>query len=647
MSAVGQKSGAEVTGGDPALLTRWIVWFTRTLVILGLFFLVLYLVLRSPASLIISGLMLLLFLPAALYGVRTSRQGRAGPALAAMAFCSWALALLVAARGHTALPASLPLVLLPMIFALPYVSRRALLVIALAALAVAAAASALTIAPPLLASRIDEHTLAIIMVPIIVVSTALAIFGLWYVGSALRSSLQKTESINLRLESSERELERQVETRTAELRKAVSELSDIDAISRAVNVTLELDDVISAMHAALQGVLHFDSLSVLLLDEQRQRLMVDHIAGIDLNTDWHRKILEEGVPATDDNSVFSYALARKQPVLAADIGEAQLGAMSSLDKLLYEVDPVKSLLICPLEFAGESIGVLTLARKHETMSLSPDEVSRIQRYIAPLAVVIRNAHLLKEAEAARADALESSRAKSQFLANMSHELRTPLNAIIGYCELLAEDAEEAGDDQYFDDLEKIRSSGKYLLELIRGVLDLTRIEAGKLELTITEFEVADLMRELAQTAAPFAERQANRLETRLSGDPGTMHSDMGKVRQLLFNLLDNACKFTHDGQIEFEARRDPQDGGDNMIFRVTDNGIGMNPEQQERIFEPFTQADESAARRYGGTGLGLTISREFSEFLGGWIEVSSEEGSGSTFTVTLPARVSRDGDQPR
>jgi signal transduction histidine kinase len=122
---------------------------------------------------------------------------------------------------------------------------------------------------------------------------------------------------------------------------------------------------------------------------------------------------------------------------------------------------------------------------------------------------------------------------------------------------------------------------------------------------------------------------------------------MGKVRQLLFNLLDNACKFTHDGQIEFEARRDPQDGGDNMIFRVTDNGIGMNPEQQERIFEPFTQADESAARRYGGTGLGLTISREFSEFLGGWIEVSSEEGSGSTFTVTLPARVSRDGDQPR
>jgi signal transduction histidine kinase len=188
--------------------------------------------------------------------------------------------------------------------------------------------------------------------------------------------------------------------------------------------------------------------------------------------------------------------------------------MASSDRFLYDVNPVRSLLICPLEFVGKVIGVMILARKSEPMSLSVEEVSRIQRYIAPLAIVIRNARLLEEAELARAEAMESSTAKSQFLANMSHELRTPLNAIIGYSELLAEDAEEAGHEQYLDDLDKILSSGRYLMELIRGVLDLTKIEVGKLEVSVADFDVEGLIHDVAGTSKPLAERSPTNCRSR-------------------------------------------------------------------------------------------------------------------------------------
>jgi hypothetical protein len=183
MTSPAKPADSEVSVGDLSVLRRWLMWFTWTLVSLGLFFLALFVLYRSPASLIISSLMLLIFLPAMLYGNRSAARGLPGRALASISFCCWALALLVSLRGHTALPASLPLSLLPMIFALPYVNRNALLRIAIGALIVSAIGGALTIGPPILESRIDETTLGIIMVPIIVVSAGLAIFGLWYVGS--------------------------------------------------------------------------------------------------------------------------------------------------------------------------------------------------------------------------------------------------------------------------------------------------------------------------------------------------------------------------------------------------------------------------------------------------------------------------------
>ena len=272
------------------------------------------------------------------------------------------------------------------------------------------------------------------------------------------------------------------------------------------------------------------------------------------------------------------------------------------------------------------------------MHLDPEEIDRIQRYVAPLATVIRNARLFDESRGARAEAVHSSQAKSQFLANMSHELRTPLNAIIGYCEMIIEDVEDDGHEQYLDDLQKIHSSGLFLLELIGSVLDLTKIEAGKLEVSLSYFKVDELIDDVISTSLPLMKNNDNKLLVSDHGLLGQMHSDVTKVRQVLLNLLSNSAKFTERGNVQLRASRESRSGIDWLSFSVTDNGIGMSPEQLDQAFEAFTQADESTSRKYGGTGLGLTITREFCELLGGKIKAKSEQGNGSVFTVTLPAQ---------
>jgi len=250
-------------------------------------------------------------------------------------------------------------------------------------------------------------------------------------------------------------------------------------------------------------------------------------------------------------------------------------------------------------------------------------------------------HDVSELLRARQGAEDANSAKSQFLANMSHELRTPLNAIIGYSEMLQEDAEDAGQQAFVPDLERIHSAGKHLLALINDILDLSKIEAGKMELYREDFEVEAMVRDVATTVRPLIEKNSNRLELVFGADLGTMHSDLTRTRQILLNLLSNACKFTENGTITLEVSR-----SDVMEFRVADTGIGMTAEQLERLFEAFSQADITTASKYGGTGLGLAISRRFCQMMGGDIEVASEPGKGSAFTVRLPVSVPQEAEQP-
>ena len=241
-----------------------------------------------------------------------------------------------------------------------------------------------------------------------------------------------------------------------------------------------------------------------------------------------------------------------------------------------------------------------------------------------------------ELQTTRDQALEASRAKSAFLANMSHELRTPLNAILGYSEMLAEDAHDDGLDHYVTDLGKIHGAGRHLLQLINGILDLSKIEAGRMELYVETVQVPHLVEEVVETIQPLASKGGNTLVVHVDRHVGRMKADLTKLRQTLFNLLSNACKFTEDGEVSLRVTATEKDGEPWVTFTVRDTGIGMSPEQTRRLFQEFTQADSSTTRRYGGTGLGLAISKRFARMMGGDIAVESEEGAGSTFTLTVP-----------
>jgi signal transduction histidine kinase/DNA-binding response OmpR family regulator len=249
----------------------------------------------------------------------------------------------------------------------------------------------------------------------------------------------------------------------------------------------------------------------------------------------------------------------------------------------------------------------------------------------------RDAELTVSKEAAE----QANRTKSAFLANMSHELRTPLNAIIGYSEMLQEEAADTGNDDAVPDLKKIHGAGKHLLALINDILDLSKIEAGKMELFLETFEVRHLVDEVRSTIHPLIEKNGNVLEVDCPTDVGAMHADVTRVRQVMFNLLSNASKFTEKGTVGLEVRREETDDGSWLVFTVSDTGIGMTPEQLGKLFQAFSQADASTSRKYGGTGLGLVISRRFAQMMGGDVTVASVYGKGSVFTVRLPTQVAR------
>jgi signal transduction histidine kinase len=294
----------------------------------------------------------------------------------------------------------------------------------------------------------------------------------------------------------------------------------------------------------------------------------------------------------------------------------------------------RTLLGVPMLREGVPIGVLSLGRT-EMRPFTDKQIELVSTFADQAAIAIENVRLFEEIQDKSRQLAEASEHKSQFLASMSHELRTPLNAIIGLTEMLVSNAPRFGTDKAQEPLRRVNAAGTHLLGLINEVLDLSKIEAGKLELNPERVDLARLIDEVIGTAGQLAEKNQNRLIVEAQEHLGALNADSMRLKQILLNLLSNACKFTKEGEVALRVRK-VADGRDWVELAVADTGIGLTAEQQAKLFQEFTQADSLTARRYGGTGLGLALSRKLARMMGGDVTVMSEPGKGSVFTVRLP-----------
>ncbi len=334
--------------------------------------------------------------------------------------------------------------------------------------------------------------------------------------------------------------------------------------------------------------------------------------------------------------------SRLQSLISDPIRELAYTARTISDKKDFSLRAIKR--------SGDEVGVLIdafntmvsdIQVRDEQLRISNEQLEESNRTLERKVQerTTELAQAMKEAENAREAAVLASQTKSSFLANMSHELRTPMNAIIGYSEMLMEEAQDLGEESFSTDLKRIHSAGKHLLGLINDVLDISKIESGKVELYLETFDVTQMVQEVASTIQPLLEKNTNTLKLECPGTIGTIYADGTKIRQSLFNLLSNACKFTDRGTITLNVAKETVEGKGWVSFRVSDTGIGLTPEQIGRLFQAFTQADAGTTKKYGGTGLGLVITRRFCQMMGGDATVESEYGKGSTFILRIPCEV--------
>jgi len=420
----------------------------------------------------------------------------------------------------------------------------------------------------------------------------------------------------------------EVQERTRELARSVEELHALSEVSHAVNSTLDLETVLNTIVTKAVQLSATDAGSIYVFSNLRQKFRLRATYG--MSGELIEAIGKQKIGPGE--AYIGTATQRREAVQVADLSSEP---PSPIRDLILRAG-YRALLVVPLLRPDRIIGALVV-RRREPGLFPKSTTDLLQTFAAQSVLAIQNARLFREIEEKSRALAIASQHKSQFLANMSHELRTPLNAIIGLAEMLREEAEGPEFAGIVEPLERIHRAGKHLLQLINDVLDLSKIEAGRVELHDEAFDMAGLARELMITTQPLAEKNRNRLALECATGMRAIRGDAMRVRQVLLNLLSNACKFTEDGTVLLTLAPSQEGGVDGVSIRVADTGIGMTDEQVAKIFSEFTQADPSTTRKYGGTGLGLAISKRLVEMMGGSITVESALGEGSTFKVWLPA----------
>jgi signal transduction histidine kinase/methyl-accepting chemotaxis protein len=445
-----------------------------------------------------------------------------------------------------------------------------------------------------------------------------------------KNTLERDDLLAERAQAADR-LEQQVKERTAELAQSVEELRALGEVSRAVNSTVDLETVLTTIVAKATQLSSTETGAIYVFDDPGQEFRLRATYGLD------DAIVAEirDRPIRMGETAIGEAAAQRMPLQIPDV---QNDPPSHVFDVIVRAG-FRALLIAPLLGADRIVGALVVRRK-QPGAFPKSTVDLLQTFAAQSVVAIQNARLFDEIQDKSRQLELASRHKSQFLASMSHELRTPLNAIIGLTEMMATNAARFGTEKAAEPLNRVHRAGTHLLGLINQVLDLSKIEAGKLELAPQSVTLAPLIDEVAGTARPLAEQNGNRLVVECPDNLGALTVDPMRLRQILLNLLSNACKFTKQGEVALRARK-VADGRGWVELAVADTGIGMTAEQQAKLFEEFSQAEATTAQRFGGTGLGLAITRKLALMMGGDVMVTSEPGKGSVFTLRLPAGAPR------
>jgi two-component system, NtrC family, sensor kinase len=418
----------------------------------------------------------------------------------------------------------------------------------------------------------------------------------------------------------------ELQARTRELTQSVKELRALGEVSQAVNSTLDLETVLSTIVAKAVQLSNTDAGVIYVFDELDHTLRVQATYG--LSDELVAAIRGQPAGASD---ALRQAIQDRQPLEIADIRDE---APSPVREIAMRAG-FRARLVVPLVGTNRVVGALVIRRK-QPGKFPTSTVELLQTFAAQSVLAIQNARLFREIQDKSRQLELASEHKSQFLASMSHELRTPLNAVIGLTEMMVTNAARFGTENALEPLRRVNAAGTHLLSLINEILDLSKIEAGKLDLNLEPVNLSRLIDEVIGTAGQLAEKNKNRLVIEAEENLGRLNADSMRLKQILLNLLSNACKFTKEGEVALRVRKVVADGGEWVELAVADTGIGMTAEQQAKLFQDFTQADSLTARRYGGTGLGLAISRKLARMMGGDVTVTSEQGKGSVFSVRLP-----------